>query len=550
MMKNQLLLLFALFTTVSSMAQVPSNNLLENATLINSFPFSDTGIRLDLATASSISPSGCNIGNYNLVYYKFIAAESSQLDVTLEDANDTAIGQSFVMVYSAPSLNITDDTQLSLISSCVFGSSVSIGLEAGTNYYVLVHRNDANALSNILIDANVVLPVPDSEMDALTALYNSTNGDSWTDNTNWNSDAPVESWYGVTTAVFNGVRHIKRLNLGGNNLTGYLPPEIGDFPELTNLLLWANQLTGNIPPEIGNLTNLVEMDLAPNTFSGSIPVEIGNLVNLEILWLNQNGLSGNIPSSFQNLVNLRELYLRGAVGTNSEWSASSYSGDFPDLTALPLEILQIQDNFFHFEDIQNEFAAYQANIPNFIFNPQYTVDPPEEITAEVGDDIILNLTDISETERNTSNSLTTNHYQWFKNSVQIDGANESSYTIVNAQNSDSGIYHCEITNPDVPGYIVRRSSIDVNVGTLNIPDNLMDSINLYPNPVRDNLNISVPNGIEVLKIEVFNLLGEMVTSMPLNKNFTVWDCSQLQSGIYLLKFISEDLTTTKKLIKK
>lgn len=238
-------LVLALFTTLSSFSQVPANDLLQNATLINSFPFSDTDVRLDLATASSVSPSECAVGTFNLVFYKFTAASSSQFEATLEDANGLSIGQSFVIVYAAPNLNMTDETELNVVSPCVFSSNASVDLIAGTSYYVLVHRNDVNVLSNIFLDETPDLPVPDTERDALIALYNSTNGDNWIDNSNWNTDAPISSWHGVTTTAVDGVGHILRLNLGGNNLTGSLPPEIGDFPELTNLLLWANPINWN-----------------------------------------------------------------------------------------------------------------------------------------------------------------------------------------------------------------------------------------------------------------------------------------------------------------
>ena len=40
--------------------------------------------------------------------------------------------------------------------------------------------------------------------------------------------------------------------------------------------LYTNQLTGSIPPEIGNLTNLIRLDLSDNQLSGIIPDEICN----------------------------------------------------------------------------------------------------------------------------------------------------------------------------------------------------------------------------------------------------------------------------------
>ena len=49
----------------------------------------------------------------------------------------------------------------------------------------------------------------------------------------------------------------------------------------TELILSNNQLTGEIPPEIGNFTNLIYLDLSNNELIGEIPIEIENLTNLE-----------------------------------------------------------------------------------------------------------------------------------------------------------------------------------------------------------------------------------------------------------------------------
>ena len=38
-----------------------------------------------------------------------------------------------------------------------------------------------------------------SDRAALMALYEATDGDNWTNNTNWGSDAPLGTWHGVTT---------------------------------------------------------------------------------------------------------------------------------------------------------------------------------------------------------------------------------------------------------------------------------------------------------------------------------------------------------------
>lgn len=51
--------------------------------------------------------------------------------------------------------------------------------------------------------------------------------------------------------------------------------------------LYSNNISGVIPPELGNLTQLVSLDLYLNNFSGSIPDTLGQLLELRFLWVSQ-----------------------------------------------------------------------------------------------------------------------------------------------------------------------------------------------------------------------------------------------------------------------
>ena len=61
------------------------------------------------------------------------------------------------------------------------------------------------------------------------------------------------------------------MNLSENNLTGTIPPELGDLANLTLLTLEENGLSGTIPPELGNLANLETLNLAENGLTGDLP---------------------------------------------------------------------------------------------------------------------------------------------------------------------------------------------------------------------------------------------------------------------------------------
>lgn len=146
---------------------------------------------------------------------------------------------------------------------------------------------------------------------ALIALYNSTNGDNWTNS--WDITAATDTWSGVTLDANDRVTN---LSLYNNNLVGSLPEEIGNLSELTGLRLDNNSINGTIPSSIGNLTLLTSIDFNRNQISGSIPASIGNLSNLQIIYMNSNQLEGPIPTEIGNLSSIRwiQMYANNLSG--------------------------------------------------------------------------------------------------------------------------------------------------------------------------------------------------------------------------------------------
>ena len=88
---------------------------------------------------------------------------------------------------------------------------------------------------------------PETEREALVALYNATGGPNWEGNNNWLSDVPISEWEGVTTDD-NG--RVTQLNLSVNELSGEIPPELGNLANLTGRYLDRNQLTGSVPSDL------------------------------------------------------------------------------------------------------------------------------------------------------------------------------------------------------------------------------------------------------------------------------------------------------------
>ncbi len=173
---------------------------------------------------------------------------------------------------------------------------------------------------------------PLSDRDILVALFEATNGSDWRVSNNWNTEAPLDTWYGVEvddrgrvvslrlrgnqlTGAFplelTSLTALQDLRLDGNSLTGSIPSELGRLATLITLDLARNLLAGSIPPELGHLTNLTHLNLASNQLTGSIPPELGSLVNLESLNLRWNSLAGRIPPELGALLKLKSLELGG-----------------------------------------------------------------------------------------------------------------------------------------------------------------------------------------------------------------------------------------------
>ena len=215
--------------------------------------------------------------------------------------------------------------------------------------------------------------------EATTDEYSSP---SWIDSSNWNTEAPLGEWFGVTTnangrvtglvlsvnglsralpSILGNLSSLETLNLHGNYLSGPIPSTLvnlpnletldlshngqylsgpipsylGNLSSLKTLDLSENALSGRIPTELGNLSNLVGLDLLYNELSGSIPSTLGNLSNLKFLNLAYNNLSGMLPTTLANLINLGVLYLSPG---NEELCAPNDAGLLAWLESI--EVLQ------------------------------------------------------------------------------------------------------------------------------------------------------------------------------------------------------------------
>ncbi len=284
-----------------------------------------------------------------------------------------------------------------------------------------------------------------SQRDILMTLYEYTGGDNWNDKTNWGTTESIANWFGVEAS--NGV--VTYLDVRNNNLNGTIPKELGGLYGLQYLILFNDAgLFGGIPYELGNLRSLLYMAISLTNVSGEIPASIGNLSNLQTLILSRNNLSGDVPIELTNLSNLQTLSLFQNQLTSIP--------DFTGITSLTNSI-RVESNKIGFSDIIQNLPTTAAT---FLYSPQ-TIGDVSSFIINNGEQVNLDAIEIT----------AGTNYQWYFNGEIIDGANLVNH-IFTFSSIDEGVYHCVMTNDNVPGLTITRANILLDNGINVAPTDL------------------------------------------------------------------------------
>jgi Leucine-rich repeat (LRR) protein len=177
------------------------------------------------------------------------------------------------------------------------------------------------------------------ERGILAAFYQGSQGDSWIDHTNWNTDEPICSWFGVKCATgLSNTSGVLALELSGNNVARQVSESLYQMPFLEKVDLRHNPvqdagfagmqqaaIDGSLSPlealdfgycllsDVKGIEHapatLTDIKLTKNQIAAGFPTELLQLTNLQKLYLNFNDMQGSLPTAIGNLIYLKELYL-------------------------------------------------------------------------------------------------------------------------------------------------------------------------------------------------------------------------------------------------
>lgn len=263
---------------------------------------------------------------------------------------------------------------------------------------------------------------------------------------------------GNIPASFQNLKKLKHLDLSyiasdpgfdpHGFLTGSIPTELGNMPELEYLAIADQDITG-ITSALGNLTKLKHLDLAGNNITGTLPAQWGALANLEYLDLhfesymraNQKGaLSGAIPAQFNALTNLKYLNLAN----------NSLTGPIPNLLGIPISAE------VHLEYNDFTFAGMETNISRLdYYDNQGTVQL--QLTIPLG--AIDGSGPGGLMEMLVGGSMANNTFYWYKDDVLVYSGTGQNFSYFYPP--QKGVYYAKATNSIATQLTLTSNKYDV-----------------------------------------------------------------------------------------
>ncbi len=140
-----------------------------------------------------------------------------------------------------------------------------------------------------------------TERYALEEFHAAVGGDSWSNNSGWDSDTRVSSWNGVTVNRRDTL--VRRLVLPANGLSGSIAPAIANLRKLETLDLGDNSLVGGIPVSVASMDALETLRVSGNVdMDGPLPFLMTEMTGLRALRYASTGMCASPSATFQSWI--------------------------------------------------------------------------------------------------------------------------------------------------------------------------------------------------------------------------------------------------------
>lgn len=179
-------------------------------------------------------------------------------------------------------------------------------------------------------------------------------------------------------------------------------------------------------------------------------------------------------------------------------------------------------------------AAYLQQVADNVLNA--SSNPIFDFTSPIADfTSTKNLNQVTF----SNSSLHAFEYEW-------DFGDNTTSTLENPIHTyaANGTYTVKLTALYCGGIDIMTQTITIE--NLSVKKEKIE-VSIYPNPVNDEINIKVNNGIS---LEIFNTMGVLIYKVPVKNTIMTFDLSNQPSGVYFVKVSTETGVLTKRVVKK
>jgi hypothetical protein len=290
--------------------------------------------------------------------------------------------------------------------------------------------------------------------------------------------------------------------------------------------------------------NAYHKDGYSNTPDGTVYVVCGNSGSKEdapsldypIMQFVDGGLDACgsfVMDIYKNRLDGKYLHMNGTVMDEFTILKSNLTVEIPDVSVCGQESITItptisggSDNLHYVWSINNNTSNSVSINDQQIGNHQLTIT--DSLTGQVvtqNFNIVQgnNLTIVTQNDTLFAQGIA-NNYQWYLNSVDISGANGAFYIPQVAGSYSVSTFYGTCSSESV------YFNPQLNIQTLKVA-----GINLYPNPVSDELNIEVNETFIGKSFQLFSSTGELIKKGKLDSKINRISLTKLPSGPYFIE---------------